>query len=198
MTELTSRFDAALIYASELHRKQGRKGSETPYVGHLLAVAGLVLAAGGSEDEAIAALLHDAPEDQGGEPVLAEIRQRFGDEVAEAVAGCTDTMVEPKPEWRPRKEAYIGHLDQATSSARLVSLADKVDNARAIAMDLEQLGPVVWDRFRGGQDGSLWYYRSILERFRALLGGDHPSLLRELELNVRRLEAFQANPPIRG
>lgn len=198
MTELTARFDEALAYASQLHRTQGRKGSETPYVGHLLAVAGLVLAAGGSEDEAIAALLHDAPEDQGGEPVLAEIRQRFGDEVAEAVAGCTDTMVEPKPEWRPRKEAYIGHLDQATSSARLVSLADKVDNARAIAMDLEQLGPVVWDRFRGGQDGSLWYYRSILERFRALLGGDHPSLLRELELNVRRLEAFQANPPIRG
>ena len=198
MAAVGKRFRDALVWAAELHEDQFRKGGEIPYVSHLIGVAAIVLEHGGDEDEAIAALLHDAPEDQGGEPVLAEIRQRFGDEVAEAVAGCTDTMVEPKPEWRPRKEAYIGHLDQATSSARLVSLADKVDNARAIAMDLEQLGPVVWDRFRGGQDGSLWYYRSILERFRALLGGDHPSLLRELELNVRRLEAFQANPPIRG
>ena len=155
MRSLGPRFDEALAYASKLHRAQWRKGSATPYVGHLLAVAGLVLGRlAGSEDEAIAALLHDAPEDQGGAPVLAEIRRRFGDTVADAVEGCTDTMDEPKPAWRPRKEAYIDHLGgpRATPSARLVSLADKVDNARAIAMDLEQLGPVVWDRFRGRRD----------------------------------------------
>ena len=190
MTELNKRFDEALTYAEKLHRSAKRKGTSIPYVAHLLSVAGLVLSAGGSQHEAIAALLHDAAEDAGGEPRLAKIRKKFGKSVAEIVRSCSDTLEDPKPEWRPRKEAYIAHLGEASPSALLVSLADKVDNARAIAMDLERDGVGVWERFNGRREDSLWYYRAVLERLREVLNGEHRSLLRELELNVLRLEAF--------
>ncbi len=139
-TRLGSRFDEALQYAVTLHRTQERKGSRVPYVAHLLGAASAVLHFGGSEDEAIAALLHDAAEDQGGRATLEEIRKRFGEHVAHIVDGCTDTFEEPKPAWRPRKEAYIARISQEAPEVRRVSAADKLDNARAIVADLRRAG----------------------------------------------------------
>src|SRR5436309_13050206 len=146
---LGERFADALAYAADVHRDQVRKSTAIPYVAHLLAVAARVLEDGGREGEAIAALLHDAPEDQGGEARLADIRDRFGDRVADIVEACSDTFESPKPPWRGRKEAYLAHLrDPATAIDVLrVSAADKLNNATAILRDLRQLGPRVWERF---------------------------------------------------
>ena len=129
---LTPRFDEALAYARMAHGFQKRKGSGIPYIAHLLEVSSLVLLHGGDEDEAIAGLLHDAPEDAGGRPRLEDIRATFGDRVAEIVDGCTDTYDQPKPAWRPRKEAYLVRIPDLSPSARLVSAADKYANARAL------------------------------------------------------------------
>lgn len=131
-TELTPRFEAALVYASQVHAGQKRKGTEIPYIAHLLSVAGIVLEEDGDEDEAIAALLHDAVEDQGGQARLEDIGSRFGDRVAEIVEGCTDADTIPKPEWQERKERHLAHLRGASSSVLEVSAADKLHNARAI------------------------------------------------------------------
>lgn len=163
---LGPRFEEALVYAARLHDDHVRKGSGRPYVGHLLAVAAIVIDAGGDEDEAIAALLHDAVEDRGGAPVLAAIRDRFGDRVAAIVEGCSDTDQMPKPPWRERKEAYLAHVPEATSSVLLVSSADKLHNARAILRDYRVQGDALWGRFRGGKDGTLWYYRALVEAYR--------------------------------
>lgn len=161
--KLSERFDEALAYAAQLHRTQERKGSGIPYVGHLLSVASLVIEGGGTEDQAIAGLLHDAVEDQGGAPTLAEIRARFGDGVATIVEECSDTDQVPKPPWKARKQAYVDHLGYASKATLLVSLADKLDNARAILRDHRSDGPAVWQRF-SEQDPRehLWYYRSLL------------------------------------
>jgi len=156
------RYDQALIYAHELHREQIRKGSKVPYISHLLSVSALVCEAGEGEDVAIAALLHDAAEDQGGEKTLATIRERFGDVVADIVAACSDTFEDPKPPWRARKERYIAHLSTASAGARAVSCADKLHNARSIVAELRSQGPKTWEKFAGKRDGSLWYYRSIV------------------------------------
>lgn len=162
---LTDRFDNALAYASRIHREQRRKGTSIPYVSHLLAVASLTLEHGGDEDQAIAALLHDAAEDQGGEERLADIEARFGPAVAKIVADCTDSWVEPKPLWRERKEAYLAALPHKNPASLLVSLADKTHNARAIVTDLRTHGEIVWDRFRAGRDGTLWYYARLADTF---------------------------------
>jgi (p)ppGpp synthase/HD superfamily hydrolase len=167
----SDRFDDALTYASRLHREQTRKGSDIPYVAHLLAVCSLVIEHGGSEDQAIAALLHDAAEDQGGEPRLSEIRARYGAAVADIVADCTDAWTEPKPPWRPRKEAYLAALPSKPSTSLLVSLADKVHNASAILGDYQVLGDELWDRFKGGREGTIWYYRSVSEVFDEVMPG---------------------------
>ena len=159
----TEKFDRALLHAANLHRDQTRKGTGVPYVTHLLAVASIVGENNGTEDEVIAALLHDAPEDAGGEAQLAEIRTRFGDGVADIVAGCTDTYEDPKPPWHDRKEAYLGHLAEAPSSVRLVSAADKLHNARSVLSDYRAVGENLWDRFNGGRDGTLWYYRAVAD-----------------------------------
>ena len=163
---LTSKFADALGYAAHKHELQTRKASEVPYIGHLLSVAGLVIEDGGTERQAIAALLHDAAEDQGGRQTLAEIGERFGADVASVVEECSDTFETPKPPWRGRKEAYIDHLREASDDAVLVSLADKLDNARAILRDFRIHGPAVWQRF-SVQDPQphLWYYRSLLDVF---------------------------------
>ena len=163
---LTPKFIEALGYAARKHATQTRKASEVPYLGHLLSVAGLVIEADGTETQAIAALLHDAAEDQGGERTLAEIDEKFGAGVASIVAECSDTFEAPKPPWRARKERYIDHLRVASEDAVLVSLADKLDNARAILRDFRALGNEVWQRF-SVQDPQLqlWYYRSLLEVF---------------------------------
>ncbi len=163
---LSERFEQAFQFAFELHRNQLRKGSQVPYLAHLMAVASLVLEDGGSEDEAIAALLHDAPEDQGGRPVLDEICRRFGENVAQIVDGCTDTYETPKPAWRERKERYLTHLRHAAADVRRVSLADKIHNARSILTDLRRDGDVVWERFNGGKEGTIWYYRALVDVLR--------------------------------
>src|SRR5436305_7390897 len=144
---LTSRFEEAITFATQLHAKQLRKGTTIPYIAHLLAVTSIVLENGGNEDEAIAALLHDAIEDQGGAATREEIRHRFGDTVVAIVDGCTDAEVIPKPPWRARKEAYIAHVRQAPPSVRLVSGADKLHNARSILADYRVSGDALWQRF---------------------------------------------------
>jgi (p)ppGpp synthase/HD superfamily hydrolase len=182
---LGERFRDALGFAFDLHARQQRKGSGVPYVAHLLGVCSIVLDHGGTEDEAIAALLHDAVEDQGGAAVRHQIRDRFGDAVAAIVDGCSDADVEPKPPWRPRKEAYLAHLPGAPPSVRLVSAADKLHNARTILADLRAVGEQLWDRFRGGKDGTLWYYRSLVDLFRqtgpADLAEDLAQVVEEIE-----------------
>jgi (p)ppGpp synthase/HD superfamily hydrolase len=164
---LSERFQEALAYAANLHNTQTRKASEVPYIGHLLSVAGLVIEADGTETEAIAALLHDAAEDQGGDATLDEIEKRFGKDVAAIVDECSDTVITPKPPWRQRKENYIAHLHEASDSTIRVSMADKLDNARAILRDLRMHGPQVWQRFNTNDPHEhLWYYRSLLEVYR--------------------------------
>ncbi len=169
--QLTERYDDALLLAAELHRAQVRKGSGVPYLSHLLSVSALVMEYGGDEDQAIAALLHDAAEDQGGAAALETIRQKFGDDVRDIVADCTDTVEDPKPAWRPRKEAYIAGLAAKRPRSLLVSLADKTHNATTILHDHRVSGEALWDRFTGGRDGTLWYYRALADRFAELLPG---------------------------
>ena len=171
MTNYGERFETALSFAARLHRDQRRKGSGSAYIGHLLGVTALVIEDGGDEDEAIAALLHDAVEDQGGLAMLAMIRAEYGERVAEIVAGCTDAFETPKPPWRERKEQYLAHLAQAPAEVVRVSLADKVYNAWAIAGDLRQKGAYLWERFNGGREGTLWYYRRLVEVFAGLNAG---------------------------
>jgi GTP pyrophosphokinase len=186
---LSSRFEEALVLATRLHAGQRRKGTAIPYIAHLLGVTSIVLENGGDEDEAIAALLHDAVEDQGGAATREEIRRRFGDMVVAIVDGCTDTEVMPKPPWRRRKEAYIEHIRQAPTAVRLVSAADKLHNARTILADYRVLGDALWQRFTGGKEGTLWYYRSIVNALREV----GPALLVE-ELNrvVTEIERLAA------
>ena len=162
---LTRRYAEAVEYAARLHADQVRKSTSIPYIAHLLSVSALVIDDGGSEDEAIAALLHDAAEDQGGEETLRDIRADFGERVAEIVLGCTDSMEDPKPEWHGRKQRYLDHLEDADEGTLRVSLADKVDNARAIRRDFHEVGPAVFDRFKRPADEQLWYYRSLVDVF---------------------------------
>lgn len=163
--QLTERFEDALVYAARLHAKQKRKRSDVPYIAHLLAVTALVLEDGGDGDEAIAALLHDAVEDQGGRQRLEEIRQRYGERVATIVDACTDSYTIPKPPWRQRKEQFIAAMKDADASIQRVALADKVHNARSTLRDLRVEGEKAWDRFNGGKEGTLWYYHSLIEAF---------------------------------
>ena len=160
--ELTERFTSALEYAAQLHRTQVRKGGDVPYMSHLLAVAGLVMEHGAHEDEVIAALLHDAIEDQGGAPTREAIRARFGDRVVAIVDGCTDTEVTPKPPWRARKDAYLDHLRTAEPPVRLVSAADKLHNARMLLADFRSSGDELWRRFNASQAEILWFYREVV------------------------------------
>jgi (p)ppGpp synthase/HD superfamily hydrolase len=181
---VTDRFEQALVHAARLHRGQLRKGAGVPYISHLLAVASLVLQHGGDEEEAIAALLHDAIEDIGGD-VRPEIRERFGERVLEIVEGCTDSDEIPKPPWRGRKQVYIERLAGASASVRLVSAADKLHNARAVLEDYRQIGEALWERFRGGRQGTLWYYRAVTD---ALRRAEATPLCEELDRVVTELE----------
>ncbi len=187
---LSPRFTEALTFATQLHATQTRKGSGVPYVSHLLGVASIALDYGANEDEAIAALLHDAIEDQGGAKTRAEIRRRFGDTVTEIVDGCSDTDVTPKPPWQQRKEAYIAHIPTASPSVRLVSAADKLHNARSLLRDYRIIGESLWQRFTGRKDGTLWYYRALIEAFRQ--AGSMP-VVDELERVVEELERLSSH-----
>lgn len=186
---LGPRFLRAFLFAAEKHKGQTRKASTIPYIAHLMGVASLVLEAGGDEDLAIAALLHDVVEDCGGKPMLREVRRRFGARVAHVVAGCTDddTGIDPKPPWRERKETYLRHLRTADADTRLVSAADKLNNVRSILSDYRALGESVWERFKGRREGTLWYYRTLLEIF---LEHEANRITRDLELAVRALNSL--------
>lgn len=173
--KLTSRFEEALTYAARAHWDHIRKvdraaertpDAEIPYVAHLLGVTSLVLEHGGGEDEAIAALLHDAIEDAGGAARRDDIRTRFGDEIVRIVEACSDSDGDSKPPWRERKRAYIGHLGVSSDpKARLVTACDKLHNARAVLADYRKLGPALWSRFNGKREGTLWYYRALADEF---------------------------------
>jgi (p)ppGpp synthase/HD superfamily hydrolase len=190
---LSNRFSEALTYATELHAAQIRKGSGVPYIAHLLGTASIALEYGASEDEAIAALLHDAIEDCGGPPIREAIRSRFGDNVTAIVDGCTDSDTTPKPPWGQRKVAYIDRILTASGSVRLVSAADKLYNVRSILKDYGELGDLVWERFKGKKDGTLWYYNSLVVAFRQ---AELTPIVEELARTV--LELNQLSPEKRG
>jgi (p)ppGpp synthase/HD superfamily hydrolase len=165
--KLTGQFSKALVYAELKHHNQVRKGGDIPYFGHLMSVAGLVINDGGSEDQAIAALLHDCVEDAGGPPTLDEIGKNFGADVARIVHECSDTDEEPKPPWLQRKQNYIEHLGRVGADTLLVSVADKLDNARSMLRDYHQHGPELWERFnRKNPQDHLWYFDGLLEAYR--------------------------------
>lgn len=185
--KLGERFLQAFQFAAEKHAGQTRKASEIPYIAHLMGVASLVLEAGGDEDLAIAALLHDVVEDCGGAPMLDEVRRRFGLHVAKIVDGCTDTDQYPKPPWRERKEKYVRRLQNEDADTRLVSVADKLNNVRSILSDYRAIGESVWSRFNGGREGTLWYYRALLEEF---LRETPNRITRDFELAVGELESL--------
>ena len=193
---LSEKFNEAFLYAHEAHRHQRRKKTERPYISHVMGVASLVLQYGGDEEQAIAALLHDVVEDCGGAPRMAEIRRKFGERVASIVDGCTDTDETPKPPWLERKQRYVERVKNEPTEVLLVSAADKLYNVREILMDVREDGPGVWERFSGKQDGSLWYYRALVEVFRARLKDFHPqssraaarALVDELDRTVSELE----------
>lgn len=182
---LGARLQRAFRYAAEKHAGQTRKQSAVPYLSHLMGVASLVLEAGGDEDIAIAALLHDVVEDCGGMPRLREIQRQFGPRVARMVEGCTDSFGEPKAEWVERKKDYLGHVKHAESETRLVSAADKLHNVRTILADYRRDGESIWTRFSGKREGTLWYYRALSDEFRRR-GANR--ITGELEIAVRELE----------
>lgn len=183
---MTDRFSLALVFAESLHRGQVRKATGCAYVAHLLGVASLVMEAGGTEDECIAALLHDAVEDQGGARTAAEIRRRFGSAVAETVEACSESKY-PGEDWKSRKESAIRHVSSCGPSALLVLSADKLHNARSLAAAYRSVGESVWESFRGGREGTLWYYRAMADAISRT--GANP-LVGELMEAVRALESL--------
>ena len=184
---LGPRFDDAFLFAAAKHRAQTRKGTDIPYISHLMSVAALVLEAGGDEDQAIAGLLHDVVEDCGGKQILEQVRRRFGDRVAKIVQGCTDAFVLPKPPWKRRKLDYLEVLRKADDDIRLVSAADKLHKVRTILTDYRSEGDSVWERSSGRRDGTLWYYRAVLD---VLQAGKTNRLVDELQRAVTELETL--------
>jgi len=182
---LSERFVSAFELAFQLHASQMRKGSDIPYMSHLLGVASMVMEDDGDEDEVIAALLHDAVEDQGGLPTLELIQEKFGPRVTSLVSFCTDSMEIPKPPWNERKLAVLQKVTLASKSEYKILLADKLHNLRTIRNAVKRYGESVWQRFKGGREGSLWYYRELLASFRAR--GDHP-YHDEMESALKALE----------
>lgn len=194
MAVVGKRFREALVWAAELHEEQKRKGGGVPYVAHLLGVASIVLEHGGDEDQAIAALLHDALEDQAHRMTPREISARFGDRVEKIVEACTDgdpaEQVDRDPaRWRVRKQKYIDDIAAKPAEALLVSMADKLYNARAILEDFREIGDRVWARFTAGREGNLWYYRALLTAFKARADN---RLWHELDRTVAEIERMAA------
>jgi (p)ppGpp synthase/HD superfamily hydrolase len=182
---LGPRLQRAFRYAAEKHEGQTRKQTAVPYLSHLMAVASLVLEAGGDEDMAVAALLHDVVEDCGGMPRLREVRKQFGPRVASIVEGCTDSFGEPKREWAERKKDYLREVKHADADTRLVSASDKLHNVRTILSDYRQHGEAIWARFSGKKEGTLWYYRALSDEYQRR---NRNRITRELALVVAELE----------
>ena len=199
-TQLTDRFDDAFLYAHLRHGSQRRKGAGVPFIAHLLAVVALVLEHGGDEDQAIAALLHDAVEDhpRGGR-TSAEILERFGERVHGIVIAMTDSDPDasdddPKGPWHERKEGYLRHLGAAAADVLLVAAADKLHNARTVYEDYRQDGDAIWSRFTAGRDDQLWYYRELVTTLRDAPAGAPERLVDELTRTVGSLETLIASP----
>ncbi len=191
MTGLSSRrFSDAFDYALLAHAGQTRKGTDVPCIAHCLAVAALALEAGGDEETAIAALLHDVVEDCGGPPRLEEIGNQFGETVARIVAECSDTDQAPKPPWKARKQAWLDAFPRSSPSAQLVATCDKLHNARSILADLRTVGDAIWMRFSGGREGTLWYYASFIALCRRTTLP--PGLVDELDRVVDELHSLAA------
>jgi GTP pyrophosphokinase len=182
MTELSSTFDEAFRYAHAVHAAQRRKGTGSPYISHLMGVASIVLDDGGTEEEAVAALLHDAAEDHGGRDRLEDIRARFGEAVARIVEDCTDSWETPKRPWAERKQAYVQHARTLSGPSLRVSAADKVHNTYAILRDLRNVGEAAWTRFSAAPDDVLSYYEGLVRAYREAHGG---RLVDELDRIVR-------------
>lgn len=183
----SERLDEAFALARRLHDGQTRKGSTTPYLSHVLAVAGIVSEYGGDEDQVIAALLHDTVEDQGGRPLLARLQAQFGERVAALVEACTDAFDHPKPPWKDRKLAYLARIPQAPHDARLIIAADKIHNLRSMIADYEQVGDRLWDRFTASREETMWYYGAVRDALRP--DWNHPALL-ELQRTLATLRTL--------
>jgi (p)ppGpp synthase/HD superfamily hydrolase len=182
---LGERFEQALVLTHRLHQVQVRKGLKVPYISHLMSVAALVLEDGGDEDEAIAALLHDAVEDQGGAATRELIRAQFGDRVAAIIDGCTELQRQPKPPWQERKTQHLARLVGASPAVCRVTLADKLHNVRSLLADYQTLGEDLWDRFGGGREGTLWYYQQIVAVMEPQVSG---TLIKALTQSVQQLQ----------
>jgi len=186
-TSLGPKFEEALIFANQIHAEQKRKATGAPYMAHILGVTAIVLEDGGSEEEAIAALLHDAAEDQGGEEILLTIREKFGEKVEQIVRECSDTLVSPKPPWKERKENHLHVVETALPETLRIMQADKVYNARNLQRTLIEQGPQTWQNFKGGREGTLWYFRQM----HALLSRTRSGyLMKELARLIEVLESY--------
>jgi Guanosine polyphosphate pyrophosphohydrolases/synthetases len=188
MPQMTERFVEAVKLAAYLHRTQTRKGGDVPYISHLLRVAGLVLEFDADEDTAIAAMLHDAVEDQGGLETASQVREHFGQRVEQLVMACSDSVTavgQPKRPWRERKETMIARLGDLAPEARLIIGCDKLDNLRCTLSGYHKIGAKLWERFSGGRDGTLWYYRSMID---ALYKAGNCPVFDELNDTFNRLE----------
>lgn len=184
------RYQSALAYVALKHHDHLRKGTTTPYLSHLMSTSALVMEAGGTADQCIAALLHDTVEDRGGEKAAKELRDLFGDVVADIVLGCSDTTDKDNETrtWRERKRDYIRHVAAAPTDVHLVSCADKLHNARCILADYRVLGDALWTRFNADGDNTLWYYETLIETFAGL--AKPPPHLDELRRTVAALRAL--------
>jgi len=185
---LTERFEQAFVYAAQLHARQLRKGGSVPYISHLMSVAALVLEDGGDEDAAIAALLHDAVEDQGGAAIRIEIQRRFGDRVLQIVDACTESEQIPKPPWKQRKLQALAQMRQAKPEVLRVIIADKLHNLRSIWADWQRQGEQVWERFNASRTEVLWFYASCLDAVRDPGGnGEAPRFNSPMVLELQML-----------
>lgn len=185
---LSDRFTNAMTYAIFVHKSQNRKNTNVPYISHLLAVTSIVLEEGGDEDLAIAALLHDSVEDQGGMDRLIDIRLHYGERVANIVEACSDSFTSPKSPWKIRKDYYLEHLKTADEDVLLISLADKLHNSSTICRDFQKEGEKIWGRFNGGKEGTIWYYKQLVEIF--IKSNKYPILINQLQENVTRIEEY--------
>jgi (p)ppGpp synthase/HD superfamily hydrolase len=187
----TDRYSQALRWADEIHRGTFRKGTSVPYISHLLAVSSLVMENGGDENQAIAALLHDAVEDCGGEPVQQEILKIFGEEVASIVVECSDTVLKSgeyeKAPWKERKLAYIARLSKMSSGAILVTCADKLHNAICIVQDVQTHGKSVWERFNAEPKEIIWYYEAVVAELEKRISSSIFVLLRARVAELKSL-----------
>ena len=177
----------AYVYSFELHKKQTRKGSNIPYFTHLSSVSNLIIENNGTTTQAIAGLLHDAVEDQGGAKTLAAIKRKFGPKVAKIVDQCSDTTIKPKPPWKTRKIKYIKDIKNKTQDTLLVSLCDKYHNANCILSDYQKVGEEIWDRFTASKQETFWYYESLYKEFKKYLK-NHLELIKAFKDTVDEMK----------